>query len=74
MEYHFNKPINVDGTWKILCNHIMLEVTSIGTTAQQVKNLDIFPHNDWQEIIRKIKDRINSMPEETRRQYNKKSK
>jgi hypothetical protein len=74
MEYHFNIPLNVDGTWKILCNHQMLEITNLGTEAQQVKNLDIFPPNDWQEIIRKIKDRINSMPEETRRQYNKKAK
>lgn len=73
MEYKFNKPLNVDGTWKILCNHQMLEITNLGTEAQQVKNLNMFPPDDWQEIIRQIKDKINAMPTSKKRQYIKKN-
>ena len=73
MEYHFNRPLNVDGTLKILCNHIMLEITNLGTEAQQVKNLNTFPNNDWQDIIRQIKDRINAIPKVEKRKYIKKN-
>ena len=74
-KYHLSVPLFLDDSHvKILCNHILLEIFNLGTDAQRIRNLDLFQADERHEIINQVIEKINSMPEETRRQYNKKSK
>ena len=72
-KYHLSTPLFLDDNRiKILCDHILLSITDIGTKSEHVKNIDYFPQDERKEIMKQVREKINAMPEAVIRQYNKK--
>jgi hypothetical protein len=63
MEHHFSQPLYLKKNhMKILCDHILLEFTGMGTEAQRIKNLNLFPEHERDEILEQIKNKLQQSP------------
>jgi hypothetical protein len=69
MEYHLNTPIFVDGTWKILVNHIMIKKVD-----NLFAGLEAFPVEEWSDIKQAIMEKIAKTPKLQKRGYIRREK
>jgi hypothetical protein len=63
MEHKLSQPLYIKKNHvKIICNHILIEISNMGTQAQQIRNLNLFPEDERDEILEQIKNKLQQSP------------